>query len=709
MEKESQVEKFLCLVSIGRRGRQSMIRKYCFGCPFDTEAVVVSMPVSKGEIPHVLIEEKAEETILFYSLQPKQAVFGLGEQVRGMNKRGWIYESNCVDDPEHTEGKHSLYGAHNFLVLEEEKPFGIFIDCASTVRFDIGYTNKEELTITIPKEGFYLYIIEGESYLDITKQFRTLIGRSYIPPKWAFGYQQSRWGYQNEEDILECIRKHKELQIPLDAVYLDIDYMEQYKDFTVDKKRFPDLKKLIEELKREHIHLVPIIDAGVKIEAGYQTYEEGIEAGHFCKKEDGTEFVAGVWPGKVHFPDVLKKEAREWFGNGYKELIELGIDGFWNDMNEPAMFYSEEGLEKVYEKGNSMDKDNLNDFLELQPLVSELANKKEDYERFYHMFHGEKVRHDRVHNLYGFYMTRAAKEAMERFVPEKRMLLFSRSSYIGMHRYGGIWTGDNKSWWSHLLLHIKMMPSLNMCGFLYSGADIGGFGDNVTEDLLLRWLAFAIFVPLMRNHSAFGTRRQEVYQFRSMNEMREIIKLRYRLIPYLYSEYMKCALEDELYFRPLCFDYPLDERAKEVEDQLLLGDGLMIAPVYEQNKGGRYIYLPEDMLMIRFTCGEQYETQVLKKGDHYISVSLEEVVCFLRKDKILLLGQAKQSVPELEDTPLDLIAFVEKQAVYSYYEDDGISTKENGTVTVVTVTKTGEIQSNHRNIREAVVVVKNEN
>ncbi len=684
-----------------------MILKYCFGYPVDTEAVVETIPLSKETIPYFSIEEGEQGRTLSYSLKPKQTVFGLGEQVRGMNKRGWIYESNCTDDPEHTEGKRSLYGAHNFLLMEEEKPFGIFLDCAGFVQFDIGYTDNDVLKIVVPEEDFYFYIIEGESYVDVVKQFRTLIGKSYIPPKWAFGYQQSRWGYQNENDILECVKNYKEHHIPLDAVYLDIDYMEGYKDFTVDNQRFPNLKQLIQDLKEEHIRLVPIIDAGVKIEEGYETYEEGMKHGYFCKKEDGTEFVAGVWPGKVHFPDVLNEEARAWFGNGYGGLIELGIEGFWNDMNEPAMFYSEEGLNRVYEKGRSMEKDNLNDFLELQPLVSGLANQKEDYERFYHTFHGEKIRHDRVHNLYGFYMTRSAKEAMERFAPEKRMLLFSRSSYIGMHRYGGIWTGDNKSWWSHLLLNIKMMPSLNMCGFLYCGADIGGFGDDVTEDLLLRWLAFAVFVPLMRNHSALGTRRQEVYQFRSMNQMREIIKLRYRLIPYLYSEYMKCALQDELYFRPLCFDYPMDERAKEVEDQLLLGDGLMIAPVYEQNKGGRYVYLPEDMLLIRFKTADEYETQVLKKGDHYIFVPLEEVVFFLRKDHVLLLTEARESVEELQEEELDVFAFVSEKAVYQYYEDDGISTKENGTITTVTVTADGEINNTaegQKRIRQAVLV-----
>ena len=187
-----------------------------------------------------------------------------------------------------------------------------------------------------------------------------------------------------------------------------------------------------------------------------------------------------------------------------------------------------------------------------------LANNHEDYKRFYHNVNGEQVRHDKVHNLFGYNMTRSAGEAFERISPDKRILMFSRSSYIGMHRYGGIWTGDNCSWWSHILLNLKMMPSLNMCGFLYTGADLGGFGANTTRDLLLRWLALGVFTPLMRNHAALGTREQEPYQFEHIEDFRNVIGVRYRLVPYLYSEYMKSSLNDDMYFIPLAFVYPDD-------------------------------------------------------------------------------------------------------------------------------------------------------
>ncbi len=438
------------------------------------------------------------------------------------------------------------------------------------MKFDIGYTRQDKLEISCEDADLDLYVIEGENAYDIVKQFRKIIGRSYIPPKFAFGFGQSRWGYTTPEDFKNVVKGYRDNHVQIDMVYMDIDYMQDYKDFTVNEKNFPDFKGFVDEMKAENIHLIPIIDAGVKIEDGYDIYEEGKEKGYFCKREDGSDFVAAVWPGWTHFPDVLNPDARAWFGGKYERLISQGIDGFWNDMNEPAIFCTPEGVKNV--------KDFMKDFLEqdnavpgflLLDKVGSMANSPEDYKRFYHEVNGQKVRHDKVHNLYGFNMTRAAGEAFQKIVPDKRILMFSRSSYIGMHRYGGIWTGDNQSWWSHLLLNLKMMPSLNMCGFLYTGADLGGFGSDTTRDLVLRWLALGVFTPLMRNHAALGTREQECYQFENIEDFRHVIGVRYRLLPYLYSEYMKAALNDDMYFKPLAFEYPDDSMAAQVEDQLM--------------------------------------------------------------------------------------------------------------------------------------------
>ena len=674
-----------------------MISRYVYGNPIKTDAVVQNIePCDNNMMLPYFTQSVNENQIVFsYDMDEQTIVYGLGEQMRGMNKRGFSYISYAADDPVHTENKHSLYGAHNFMIVNGEDTFGIFVDNPGKVIFDVGEKKIDLLEVTTGKDSD-IYIITGDSLKDIVHQFRELIGQSYVAPRWAFGYQQSRWGYVCEKDIRNVVDGYHNNQIPLDAVYLDIDYMKDYKDFTVDTERFPDFKGFTDEMKKENVHLVPIIDAGVKIEKDYPVYEEGVEKGYFCKDEDGNDFVAAVWPGKVHFPDVLNSKSRAWFGEKYRWLIEQGIDGFWNDMNEPAIFYSEKRLGEAFEEIIEMkDKElDINSFFHLKDVVNGLSNSICDYKALYHDMDGTRVCHNDVHNLYGFNMTRAAGEAFDTIAPNKRILLFSRSSYIGMHRYGGIWTGDNNSWWSQLLLSIQQMPSLNMCGIMYTGSDIGGFGSDTTEDLLMRWIEFGMFTPLMRNHSAIGTREQELYKFTRIEDFKNLIRLRYRLVPYLYSEFMKSVLDNEMYFKPLAFEYPEDEFSKSVEDQLMVGDSIMIAPVYTQNAKGRYVYLPEDMLMVNMTSPEEYHCQPMSKGHHYVPSKLNEVVIFVRKDHMLPLACINEDLRTMNDVDFDdveWLGFVENKASYVYYKDDGVTKEYSKKESWETVEKTAEM------------------
>lgn len=647
-----------------------MINRYVFGSPVETDAVLhkpEASPWSNGRL-------RFQEHAFVCELDDEEIVYGLGQNVRGINKRGWIYESSCSDDPQHTEDKHSLYGAHNFLLLDGEEKLGIFIDTPSRVVFDIGYTNYHQMIITMETPDFELYLVREESLDGVVHEFRTLIGRSYIPPRWAFGYGQSRWGYDSAEDIRQVVTGHRTNHIPLDSVYLDIDYMERYKDFTVDGETFPDFKEFVKEMRTQDIHLVPIIDAGVKKEEGYDIYEEGRDKGYFCKDADGKDYVIGVWPGRCCFPDVLNKDAGRWFGLKYKILLDMGIDGFWNDMNEPAVFYSEKGLADTFDQIDQYRTRNLdvNTFFEFQELTAGISNNPEDYASFYHNYKGKRYCHKDVHNLFGYYMTRSAAEAFDELMPDQRILLFSRASCIGMHRYGGIWQGDNNSWWSHLLLNIRMMPSLNMCGFLYAGADIGGFGADATEDLLVRWLSFGVFTPLMRNHSARGTRQQEAYHFENTDRFRDVISVRYKILPYLYSEFMKAVLRGTMMFRPLGFVYGDDKIARHVEDQLLIGDSIMIAPVYEQNAIGRTVYFPEPMKLIRFTAGRVLEETIYGKGFSFVEMPLGDICVFLRENRILPISGGGENIAEVDFEQLRLYGFGEHASPYEYYMDDGV-------------------------------------
>ncbi len=648
-----------------------MTKKYVYGKPIRTDAVLTAMTEEKENVPYGKIStENGFEFV--YQMDEDDIVYGLGEANRGINKRGYCYISDCADDPEHTEDKRSLYAAHNFIVIAGKETFGLFFDYPSTLTFDIGYTKMDTLRISCDTADLNLYVIEGETPYEIVKQFRKMIGRSYIPPKFAFGFGQSRWGYETKEDFREVLQGYRENQIPLDMIYMDIDYMQDFKDFSLNEKEFSDFPAFVQEMKENRIRLIPIIDAGVKIEDGYSVYEEGVAGNYFCQREDGSNFVGAVWPGPVHYPDFLKEEARKWFGDQYRFLTEQGIEGFWNDMNEPSIFYSEESMKETKTLLKELAEDDSKDLpvWVLMGKLGSLANSHEDYKRFYHDIDGEKVCHENVHNLYGYYMTRAAGEAFERIDPNKRFLMFSRSSYIGMHRYGGIWTGDNKSWWSHLLLNLKMLPSLNMCGFLYTGADLGGFGADTTEDLLMRWLALGVFTPLMRNHAAKGTRKQECYQFEHIKDFRSLIEVRYRLIPYLYSEYMKAALKDDLYFKPLAFVYPNDAQAVRIEDQMMLGNEIMIAPVYTQNAKGRVVYLPEEMKFVKFRANGVITEKTLGKGYHFVEVALNEVPLFIRKGKCIPVAAPAETVDELNEDTIELIGY--EGASYEFYTDDGV-------------------------------------
>ncbi len=684
-----------------------MIRKYRFGKPFETDAVVekqpeaaVFAPTDTPTVPYFTVTKvdanaqtdgsagypgtQAEKPVkdawqFTLTMDPEDVVYGLGETVRGINKRGWLYISDNADDPNHIETKTSLYGTHNFLILDKPsgESFGIFLDDPGVVRFDVGYTDLNQLVITAAGVNFDLYFFSGEQDarkpLDITKEFRRIIGKSYIPPKWGFGYGQSRWGYKNEADIRDIAARYQKAGIPLDSIYLDIDYMIGYKDFTVDPEAFPDLAGLSADLKKDGIRLVPIIDAGIKVVEGDEMAKEGIEKGYFCTNPDGTPFQGAVWPGLSYFTDYLNPEARKWFGHHYKILLDQGIEGFWNDMNEPSVFYTNDSLRKSIEGVAAVGNKETYEVTDYHRMMFASMSFKEQHQYFRNIFHhvnGETICHDDVHNLYGYNMTRAAGEAFEELEPDKRILMFSRSSYTGMHRYGGIWTGDNSAWWSHLQLVVKQMPGLNMAGLLFSGSDTGGFGGgNTTEDLLARWIGFSLFTPLFRNHAAMGTRWKENDLFSNTPAMANLVGIRYALLPYLYSEFVKAARTNDMYMKPLSFVYDEDPAARSIEDQLMVGESIMVAPVVTQNAPGRTVYLPEDMRLIRFRSAEDYDTEELSAGWHYVSCGLYEVPVFLRKGHLLPTAAAAQSVAALDEENLRVYAYGDGR--YDLYQDDG--------------------------------------
>jgi len=655
-----------------------MIKKYCFGNVFKTESVVKNINVSTDKVPYFNIETKDDEIVLNYNLDSNDAIYGLGEVIRGINKRGWIYKSLCEDAFPVHESRTGSYAAHNFLIVSGVKTFGVYFDTPTAITYDIAFTDIDLMTIKACKD-FDLYIVEGKDELDIVKQFREIIGQSYIPPFFAFGFAQSRWGYKCKEDLLRIANDYEKCNMPLDMINIDIDCMDDYKDFTFNDT-FDDAKAIFEGLKERGIRVVPIVDAAIKKDDTYDVYNDCLANKACCVDKDGNPYVVGVWPGDSLLPDYLSANGREWFGAQYKRLLDLGIEAFWNDMNEPSLFYSRHRINEAFTlAGESANKNlSLQEFWNVTGAISALPNNIEDYKEFYHNVDGKLVCHYDVHNLYGYNMVRSASEYFKKYNPKKRYLIYSRSSFIGSHRYGGIWTGDNASWWSQLLLEVSQLPGLNMCGFIYSGADLGGFGESSTEDLMIRWLQFGIFVPLFRNHSSFYTRLQEFCYLKRKEIYANLLTVRYALVPYLYNAYINAVYNNSMLFTPLSFIYKNDSRVTDIQDQLMFGNDIMLAPIYTQNTKGRYVYLPERMLEVRMTSSSKYETRVLEKGDHFIEVPFDEIVFFVKEGSVIPVSHAKKNIADINYNDLYAIRFNNNDNEVELYQeiDDEIVLKK---------------------------------
>ena len=652
-----------------------MIRKYVYGLPWPTFSCVREIPAETEPLPYFCVQQTEKGLTFTTELEKDEAIYGLGENVRGINKRGFVYRSYAVDDAPETESKSALYASHNFLVIRgSHRCFGMFFDDPSWFEFDLGFTDPETAVMTSREGKLNVYLIENQSVIAVVKEFRQLIGRSYIPPKWAFGYIQSRFGDCSEEEIDRTLEEYKKLDLPIDSFCLDIDCLEAYQNFTWNPVTFPDQERFVREKQEEGIHLIPIVDAAIRKDDANEDYRSGKEQDVFCKGQNGEEFSAYVWPGLCAFPDYFQEKTRKWLGQRLQRYLRMGISGFWSDMNEPSVFAGEGGFRRVAETAASTAENySFLGFGKIMGIGRLLYDEAQDGKNFCHRIGDELVENSRVHNLYGSMMAFGMDEGFRMYSPEERFLLFSRSSCIGSHRVSGVWLGDNHSWWSHLLLNLKMLPSMNMCGYLFTGADIGGFNGDTSDELMLRWLELGIFFPLMRNHSCWGTRKQELYRFRYREKMAKIVQIRYALIPYLYSEFMKAALRDECMYRPLAFDYPDDPRAAEIEDQLLLGQECMIAPVYEQNARGRMVYLPEDMLMVRLSSPDCIEEIRLPPGDYYIALEAEQLAFFIRKNRAIPFATPADKVQNIQESSIRMIGWLEEEYRYEYYNDDGLS------------------------------------
>jgi alpha-glucosidase len=493
-------------------------------------------------------------------LDPKTAVSGLGERAARLNLRPGTYRFWNVDPAGSYEmGLDPLYlSIPAYLALS---PHGSYM---------ASYENPHDGSLRLGDQAEVTFVAGQLRYLVINgppdhaiARWQGLIGKPAMPPLWALGYHQSRWGYRTEEDIRSVINGFVEHDLPVSAIHLDIDYMHGYRVFTEDHERFPSLPALADELSdRLDARLIAILDPGVKIDRSYPLYQQGLRGGYFVQLANGQPLRGVAWPGAVHFPDFTDPAARRWWGEHYRRLLTQGIAGFWHDMNEPTSFAA---------WGDTTF-----------PLSAR------------HDLDGEGGDHRTAHNMYGAYMNQAGYQALRSEGSAKRPWLFSRSGYAGSARHAWTWTGDTASTWQVLRMTVATVLGLGLSGIPFTGPDIGGFSGEPSAELYTRWFELAAFLPFFRTHSSKTSPPREPWRFGAqvLEICRKYLQLRRSLMPYLYTLAAESHRMGWPMVRPLYWLQPEESGLWSVDDAFLLGDHLLVAPILEQGSDGRSVPLP---------------------------------------------------------------------------------------------------------------------
>lgn len=572
----------------------------------------------------------------FKDMDEEDHFYGFGEKTGFLDKRGekmtmWNSDVYAPHNPE----TDALYQSiPYFMTVRNGNASGIFFDNTFKTTFDFKSNND---TYSFSAEGGQLdyYILAGPTPKDVIEQYTDLTGRMPLPPKWALGYHQSKYSYKSEQEVRELVSKFKQKQIPIDAIYFDIHYMNGYRVFTFDRAAFPDPKKLISGLKQEGIHVVPIVDPGVKKDPNYHIYKEGVLQNHFCKYLEGDLYLDEVWPGISAFPDFTKTETQKWWGKKHSFYTDLGIEGIWNDMNEPA----------VFNKTKTMDLDVVHDN------------------------DGDLKTHQELHNVYGLLMGKATYEGLEQQLNGKRPFLLTRAGYAGIQRYAAVWTGDNRSFWEHLEMSLPMCMNLGVSGIPFSGPDVGGFAHDSNGQLLTRWMQVGAFTPFFRNHNALDTVRQEPWSFGEKYEkiIKKYIQLRYQWLPHLYTLFMEASRTGIPVMRPLFLEYPNDPKTTNLSDQFLIGDNVLIAPIMRPDTYHRVVYLPEGDWV------DYWTDDSFQGGIHIlVEADLETLPIFIKKGSMIAHGAIKHSTMASEtNMEIHLYPNEKGEMTYTLYDDDG--------------------------------------
>ncbi len=582
--------------------------------------------------------------------------FGLGDKAHDQNLRGRAFENWNTDAYAYERGDDPLYRSIPFyLALKDEQAYGIFLDNTYRTRFSFDRKSNNISSFTAEGGTMNYYFIYGPDLTTVSERYTKLTGTPEMPPMWAFGYHQCRWSYYPESRVRAVADKFREMKIPCDALYLDIDYMDEYRVFTWNKDHFPDPTTMIDDLKKQGFETIVMIDPGIKVSRDYFVYDEGRKKGYFCSRPDGEMVIAPVWPARCAFPDFTNPEVRTWWANLYEDHIaDKKVSGIWNDMNEPAVFE-----------------------VESKTFPDDIR----------HDFDGHPCSHKKAHNIYGMQMARASLEGIKHHNHNKRPFLLTRANFAGGQRYAALWTGDNISSWDHLKLANEQCQRLSISGYSFVGSDVGGFVDQPTGELFTRWIQLSIFHPLFRNHTmgynvdgAAAVKKEEVEAKKSIETAdqepwsfgekytelnRNAIELRYRLLNYLYTAFRQYVTNGTPVIRPLSYYDQHDKKAVASNDQFMFGDHVLVSPVLEKKKRKVKTYFPKGR-WYDFHTNNVFEG----KKHHTIDAPIDRIPFFIKEGAVLPLREVMQYTRERNPDFLELnVYYSEDETVSILYED----------------------------------------
>ncbi len=565
-----------------------------------------------------------------------ESFYGLGDKPVHSNLRGKRFENWATDSYAFGRNTDPIYKTIPFYIgLHHKKSYGIFFDNSFRSFFDFCSERRHVTSFWAQGGEMNYYFIYGPKMNDVVASYSDLTGTPELPPLWALGYHQCKWSYYPESNVKDVAKKFRELKIPCDAIYLDIDYMEGFRCFTWNKDYFPDPKRMVKELALDGFKTVVIIDPGIKIDEDYSVYQEGIKNDYFCKRADGPNMKGKVWPGECYFPDYTNPKVRKWWAGLFKELIhEIGVKGVWNDMNEPA----------VMEVPNKTFPDDV----------------RHDYD-------GNPCSHRKAHNIYGMQMAKATYEGVKKYSYPKRPFVITRSAYSGTQRYSSTWTGDNIATWEHLWIANIQAQRMSLSGYSFAGSDIGGFAEQPTGELYTRWIQLGVFHPFCRTHSSGDHGDQEPWAFDDevVGIVRKFIEIRYQLLPYLYTAFWRYVNEGVPIIKSLFLFDQDDPQTHNRTDEFVFGEKILVCPIIEPNAKGRRMYIPK---------GKWYnfwnDTVVDGGKETWVDADIDSLPIFVKEGAIIPKYPIQQYVGEKQIDELYLDVYYKKGKEKSELYDD---------------------------------------